>query len=71
MKKHPIAMLRNLNGEGKLLIFTLLSSLILTLTACSEDSPASIEPQDFIETRSAADSTAVGDPSVVSDGHCR
>ena len=65
MNKHSIVMLRKLNGGGKSLIFTLLSLPFLTLTACSEDSPASIEPQNFIETRSAADSTVVGDSSAV------
>ena len=30
-------------------------------TACTDDSPASPEPENLLETRSAADSTAVGD----------
>ena len=33
----------------------------MIFAACSDDSPASPKPENLIETRSAADSTAVGD----------
>ena len=33
----------------------------MIFAACTDDSPASPEPENLIETRSAADSTAVGD----------
>ena len=44
-----------------------IAALATTLfTACSDDSPASPEPENLIETRSAADSTAVGDSATTS-----
>ncbi len=49
-------------GGGKSSCFAqLLLLTILIFAACTDDSPASPEPENLIETRSAADSTAVGD----------
>ncbi len=49
-------------GGGKSSCFAqLLLLTILIFAACTDDSPVSPEPENLIETRSAADSTAVGD----------
>ena len=54
--------LRNVIGGGKSLCSTLFLLLTLFLTAaCTDDSPASPEPENTANTRSVADSTAVGD----------
>ena len=55
-------LLINVIGGGKSSCFAqLLLLTILIFAACSDDSPASPEPENLIETRSVADSTAVGD----------
>ena len=61
--------LRNVIGGGKSCCSALLLLLALSgFAACTEDSPASPEPQNLVETRTTADSTAVGDTSAVPSG---
>ena len=60
-------LLINVIGGGKSSCFALFLLLtIFTFSACTDDSPASPEPENLIETRSAADSTAVGDTATTS-----
>ena len=39
--------------------------ILCCFAACSEDSPVALEPTNLVETRTAADSTAVSDSIVV------
>ena len=60
-------LLINVIGGGKSSCFALFLLLtIFIVAACTDDSPASPEPENLIETRSAADSTAVGDSATTS-----
>ncbi len=60
-------LLINVIGGGKSSCFAqLLLLTILIFAACTDDSPVSPEPENLIETRSAADSTAVGDSATTS-----
>ena len=63
MKNRIIGMLRTVVGGGKFVLPLLILAFILgsIFTACSEDDPAIDELLKSYDTRTAADSTVVGD----------
>ena len=69
MKKLNIELLRNVIGGGKSWPSTLLFPLaFLAFTACTEDDPASAEPETLVDTRTPSDSIAASEDSLVHIG---